>query len=327
MKKTFFAAALMIAIGAASVSCDDDNNESNRPTAAEFEASRLESLTEITQHFNFTAGSGTATFTSSRGVQIMFNSNNLTLNGNPVTGPVTLDFIEIFDKGTMAVTNKPTRGTMSNGDLALIISGGEFYLNASQNGQNLVINSSISMIVPGGQTGGMDGNMGLWKPTEIDTITADEVVWQEADPAINGGFFGQGGAEGGSYYGNLFGFGWCNVDMYYSDPRPKTTILAKAPDGYDFENSCIYLSYDGFRHALALLDTQVAGTPGLFTEHYGQIPIGLECHVIFMAVEGDGYRYAIKPKTITGGETITFTMAETTTGTKEQLVAAINAVQ
>lgn len=62
----------------------------------------------------------------------------------------------------------------------------------------------------------------------------------------------------------------------------------------------------------------------LFSEHYGQIPIGLECHVIFVTEDNGVWRYAIKPVTIVDNGTIVFTLSETTTGTEAALTALIN---
>jgi len=102
-------------------------------------------------------------------------------------------------------------------------------------------------------------------------------------------------------------------------------ILAEAPNGYDFENSAVYLHYDGEASTLAKLDTFNDAT-NQFSEHYGQIPIGLECHVIFVTEEDGQWRYAIKGVTIAANDVYTFTLSETTVGSQAQLVAAINAL-
>ena len=115
------------------------------------------------------------------------------------------------------------------------------------------------------------------------------------------------------------------MDKFYSDPRPKTTILAGVPNGYNYENSAVYLHYDGEGSALAKLDTYNAGTKQ-FSEHYGQVPIGLEMHIIFVTEDNGNFRYAIKTATVAAGDVYTFTDGETTVGTEAQLKAAINAL-
>ena len=291
------------------------------PTAAAFKGINEAGIKKNTQNFTATAGTGTITLTSAKGVVITLNGNALTKNGNPVTGPIDITYIELFDKGNMLITNKPTMGIMADGNRSLLKSGGEFFIKASQGGVDLVSTGAIQLQVPANLTGGIDNAMTLWKG-EIDTN--DNLAWREVKDAAGGK--GGVGTQGNTYYVTFGNFGWTNVDKFYSDPRPKTTILADAPDGYDNTNSAIYLSYDGEgTNALAKLDTYTAA--GLFSEHYGQIPIGLACHVIFVTEDNGNWRYAIKAVTVAAGDVYTFTLAETTIATEAQLVAAINAIQ
>ena len=314
----------LAAIALTSCSTDSGSNEIFRPSTGEWYALRSNALDHITQNFTLTAGSGSVIFTSTKGVKITINSNCLTLNGNPVTsGQVDIKFAEVFDKGTMLVTDKTTMGRLPNGDMALIISGGEFYINATQNGQQLDITCPMQLKIPADLTGGLETGMSLWD----GTIDADgNLDWdvQDQNPAGGqGGVFGEGQGANAAYYAFLNDFGWTNVDRFYSDPRPKTTILAEAPTGYNFQNSAIYLHYDGEGSALAKLDTFNAGT-NQFSEHYGQIPIGLIAHVIFVTEDNGNFRYAIKAVTISANDVYIFTDAETTVGTEAQLIAAIN---
>ncbi|WGD33519.1 hypothetical protein [Olleya sp. YS] len=298
---------------------DDNNTQFIPPTAQEFKNIREQALDNNTQNFNFNAEDGSVTFTSDNGVQININGSCLTLNGNPVTGNVDIDYIELFEKGNMLTTNKPTMGELPNGDKALLISGGEFFIEATQNGVALDTNCDIQLIVPNSLTGGADPAMTLWEGT-IDND--DNLTWDEVEDAT-----GQGGVfvEGGEYYAFLGQFGWSNIDRFYNDPRPKTLIQAQAPVGYNFTNSAIYLSYDGEDSGLASLDTY-DGTLNLFSEHYGQIPIGLECHVIFATEDNGMWRYAVKAVTIVANDIITFDLSETNVVTEAQFVAIINAL-
>ena len=322
--KNFKTIGLLFLAAISLISCDDsDDNQQMPATAAEFADVRQAALDKITQEFTITAEDGATTLTSENGVKITINGNCLTKDGNPVTGEVKIEYVEIFNKGNMLVTNKPTMGIMPDGKRNLLISGGEFFIKATQNDKELATTCNINLQVPTDLTGGVDNTMTLWKG-----IIDDEgnLAWEDARKADGNG--GKGGVEAGqnSYYVSFGNFGWTNVDRFYSDPRPKTTILADAPEGYDNTNSSIYLSYDGEgNNALAKLDTYTA--EGLFSEHYGQIPVGLECHVIFVTEDNGMWRYAIKGVTVQANDVYTFTMAETTVGTEAQLIAAINAIQ
>src|SRR5690606_40066268 len=67
----------------------------------------------------------------------------------PVSGEIDVEFLELYDSGNMLVTNKRTMGQHPNGDRSLIITGGAFYINASQDGVPLDRETQISLEVPG----------------------------------------------------------------------------------------------------------------------------------------------------------------------------------
>lgn len=298
----------------------DDVDIIVRATAEDFSQLQEEALADLTQTFQFNAEDGSISLTSEKGVSIYLNGSCLTLDGNPVTGQVDLEFVELFDKGSMLTTNKPTMGILPNGDKALLISGGEFHIMATQNGNDLEISCDIQLGIPSDLTGGTDNDMILWD----GIIDADgELAWDENKRDDTGGQGGGVFGEGNQYYAFIGDFGWSNVDRFYNDPRPKTTILVDVPEGYDNTNSSVFLSYDGEDAGLANLDTYDA-VSGLFSEHYGQIPIGLECHVIFVSEEANDWKYAVQAATIVENGVITITDGETSIVTQSQLETIIN---
>lgn len=325
MKTNFKTIAILFFGITTLVSCNKDDaapaNAIFRPSTGEWYALRNQALANQLQEFTMTAGAGVVTFTSDKGVTISIDGSCLTKNGNPVTGTVDIDFIELFDKGQMLVTNKPTMGIMPNGNKELLISGGEFFIEATQGGVKLQTTCNINLTVPASLSGGLESGMLLWAG---DTQDEDNLEWKrDQNPAG-----GQGGvdAANNNYYVSFGNFGWTNVDKFYSDPRPKTTILVDVPAGYDNTNSSVYLSYDGEGlNQLAKMDTYTAA--GLFSEHYGQIPVGLACHIIFATEENGLWRYGIKGVTTTANAVYAFSDTETVLGTEAQLIAAINAIQ
>ncbi|MFW0737557.1 hypothetical protein [Flavobacterium sp. T12S277] len=326
MNTNFRKIGLLFLLAISFVSCDNGDSDDNLvlpPSASAFKSISSKGVKSATQKFTITAGTGVVTVTSAKGVKLTLNGDCLTKNGVAVTGAVDIEYIELFDKGKMLVTNKPTMGVMPDGKKNLLISGGEFFIKATQGGVELKTSCPMNMIVPATLTDGVDNAMTLWTGV-IDQN--DELTWEVPKPNADG-TGGKGGVQGeGTNYFVTFGnFGWTNVDRFYSDPRPKTTLLVDAPDGYNNTNSAVYLSYDGEGNALAKLDTYTAA--GLFSEHYGQIPIGLKCHVIFATEDNGQWRYAIKAVTVAANDVYTFTLAETVVGTEAQLVAAINAIQ
>ncbi|NUO00874.1 MAG: hypothetical protein HUU01_09710 [Saprospiraceae bacterium] len=324
MKKLSFASMALIALmGAGFQSCDKKNDETTplTPTAQEFNHIRETALANLKQVFDFQAEDGIATFISENGVQLSINGNCLTKNGNPVSGPVKVEFVELFDRSNMLTTNKPTTGKLPDGSEALLISGGEFYIQATQDGQPLALTCGMHLQVPTALSGGDDWEMELFKGVIDDE---GNLAWERNKQAEFGIRENQGGAAtGNNYYAIFSSFGWTNVDRFYSDPRPKTTILVAVPEGYDAANSAVYLSYDGEPNALALLDTYDAET-GLFSEHYGQIPVGLDCHVIFVSENNGQWSYAIRGVSIVEGGIITFDENDLATTTESGLTQLIS---
>jgi hypothetical protein len=303
---------------------DDDQEFLDIPaTAQEFQNLKNEALDKLTQEFQFNAEDGYVTFTSAKGVEIDINGACLTLDGSSVAGNVNLEFVELFEKGNMLTTNKSTMGILPNGDRAMLVSGGEFFINATQNGEGLETNCGVNVRIPTNLSGGDDHDMVIWKGIEDEK---GNVAWEEErdQDGGKGNIFIERGTQGGNQYYALFGgFGWSNVDRFYSDPRPKTQILVAVPAGYDNDNSAVYLSYDGEETGLANLDTYDAGLE-LFSEHYGQIPIGLECHVIFATEEDGMWKYAVKAVTIIDNGTVVISDGETALATETELTTLIN---
>ncbi|TEB41147.1 hypothetical protein D0809_27000, partial [Flavobacterium circumlabens] len=113
MKTNFKTIGLLLFAITTLVSCDnsdesDNNNSILPPTAAAFKGITEKGIKRNTQNFTVTAGNGVVSFTSAKGVKVNINGDCLTKNGVAVTGAVNIEYIELFDKGNMLVTNKPT---------------------------------------------------------------------------------------------------------------------------------------------------------------------------------------------------------------------------
>lgn len=256
-----------------------------------FMANNLESNT---QHFSVNASTG-AVITGAHGTVVIIDGGTL-LNGSNqiVTGNVDVELVEIYDRASMVLLNKPTMGRLANGDLSALISGGEYYLRITQNGQELHSSNGVRVLLPGDNTGGIQFGM-----SQFDGVIDGDgnLVWElEADTV--GVIQDSAGGQWNVSYEILDGsWGWTNVDRFYYDPRPKTTLKVKLPDGYDNTNCEVYLTYDGEPTALASLDSFTQD--GFFSEHYGQIPIGLEVHFIAVTMINNQLHYAIQGVTIT----------------------------
>jgi hypothetical protein len=273
------------------------------PTAAAFKAMQENAFNNLKQNATFNAEDG-ITFESEAGVTLTIWGNCLTLNGNPVTGAVDLEYVEVFDRGNMLTTNATTVGS-DNGELKQLISGGEFHIKAYQNGEELELNNTCGMmlIVPTAITGGEVPGMGPFVG-EIDND--GNLVWLPQNSE-----FWVGEHQGTEAY-NAFieNFGWFNCDVFVNDPDPKTEIQIAVPQGFNNDNSSVYLARVGEASSLAFL--------------YGEFPIGLQAHIIFLSEHEGDFRYAIQTITVEDGQQVAFTLEETAIASVEDLTQIIN---
>lgn len=299
-------------------SCRNDDEQKapsfNPPTAAEFAGIRQNFLAGLTQVKTFDANYGLS-FTSPKGVKVDIN-NYYHQGGLPVTGNVQLRYVELFDIGTMALANKPLMGRNYLGNASPLVTGGEFFIELTQNGEKLDGNAILQVPVEYTQGANPD-DMSLWAMDE------DSTVWTQD---VNGEIVRQGSGTGAeSYYYCWLPFCWTNIDWLISLPGEKTEIRVRVPDGYDNKNCSIYAAYLTMPNTLASFDIYDE-TGKYFTEHTGIAPIGFQMFVIF--ISGDiltgQFVYSTKLVTITANQYVTFTDADLHTGSIQQIINAIN---
>jgi len=291
-----------------SCSKDDDGfelieeNPFTPPTAEAFKAMQDGAFNNLKQNANFNAEDG-ITFESEAGVTLTIWGNCLSLNGDPVTGTVDLEFVEVFDRGNMLTTNATTVGKDENDDMGQLISGGEFHIKAYQNGEELTLDCGMMINVPTSITGGEVPGMG---PFVGEVDNDGNLVWLPQ----NTEFWVDQGQGSPTYNAFIENFGWFNCDVFIADPDPKTEIQISVPQGFDNNNASVYLARVGESSSLAFL--------------YGQFPIGLQVHIIFLSEHEGDFRYAIQTITVVDGQEVIFTMEETAIASVEDLTQIIN---
>jgi len=257
------------------------------------------------EEFTLDAATG-GLITGSQGTNVTFQPNSFGLNGTPVTGNVTIQLIEIYDKASMVLKNRTTLGEKANGDKEALKSAGQFFIDAKQGANELELLKMAAVQSRPVDFADLDGGMKIFRTgidNDCDGID-DDCDWVEADEDGNGEQDdakirdGQGAAgEFATYNYDIGSFGWTNLDRWYNFAGVKTEIFIDVPAEFNQDNCAVYLSYDGEPTALARMDVYNTDLE-MFTEHYGLIPVGLEVHIIMVAEIDGVLHYAIQGTTI-----------------------------
>jgi hypothetical protein len=309
--------------------CDRDDVVPESPTAPKPDAAALRqwfdnSTENRTQHFILNSSLG-GYLIADEGTILQFSASAFTNeNGDAVTGNVDIEFIEVYDRASMILTKRPTNGKTTDGKISTLVSGGEFYVNATQNGSQLKLKSGFTIVAPTENTGNIDHAVNVFEgEVTCDSLDCDLLWVENDDGGIDVGELQIGGDLTTAYYVFQTKFGWTNIDRWYNDPRPKTTIFIDVPEDFDNTNCAVYIAYDDEPTALASFD-MYDDENQLFTEHYGLIPIGLKVHFIFVSMIEDEIHYAIQPATIV--ENHVEVIEEVKSITEDELVDLIKAI-
>lgn len=262
-----------------------------------------DAFNSMIQTTTFDASNSNFTFTSARGAKVTINGTCLRNNGNAVSGQVTLEFFEAYNKVDMATANKPTMGFISPGVYQMLETGGQFYVNVKQNNTALATTCPVQVSLPATETSGIDPEMTGFRGN-INAETG--LVWTR-DTTVNV----KSNTQFNWYELSIPNFGWYNCDKYWNDPRPKTLIGTTLPAG---------MATDAI-----VMVIEKAGIRGLGYS-FGQYPVGMDCYIIAVGSKDDKYQWIINNTTLTTGHNETFNIANARIGTKEEYKQAILAL-
>jgi len=285
--------------------CGSDDNKPNPlpngitpPTAQQFKALKDKAIESRTQNFTIN--------TDAKGTNVSLSIVAANVNGTIATGDLDVEFIELYTKADLLLTNICTVGKHPNGDLEMLVTGGAFYVNISKDGEKVdVTNSHLSLNIPTSLTGGLDSDMVLWTGSFDNQ---ENLIWEEFTDIEFGGV-----QKGEDFYHLSITdeLDWINCDRFWDDPRPKTSLTFSVPQGYNSSNSAVFISFDG---VLGIL------------RGASDIPIGAECNVIFVSESNGKWVYAIQPYTIVENGTIQIGGSDLNIATEAELIALINAL-
>jgi len=325
VSKSILALFVFAILGLTSCASDENDEGAQDPDGAALGQLFKDNRAENKQTFTLDATTG-GTITGSQGTQVTFQPNAIGLNGTPVTGNVKIELVEVYDRASMLLNNMPTSGKKPNGDEEALKSAGEYFINAKQGNANLELLSPAQVKSKGVGQNAPD-TMNIFRAGEdLDDLDLWEEADENEDEITDVGEVGERETANGWEFFYLFdisSFGWTNLDRWYSYTGTLTDISIDVPDVFHGTNCEVYLTYDGEPTALARMD--VYDTPsGMFTEHYGRIPVGQNVHIILVAEIGGVLHSTIQGTTIIDNHIEVMAYPQATTQTA--LTAAMNAL-
>lgn len=262
-----------------------------------------DAFNSMIQTTTFDASNTNFTFTSARGAKVTINGTCLRKDGNPITGQVTLEFFEAYNRVDMATANKPTMGYISPGVYEMLETGGQFYINLKQGSNKLTTACAVQVSVPAAETGGIDMEMSAFR----GTVNPEMGLSWRRDSTLNM----KPNFNENWYDLQIPDLGWFNIDKYMNDPRPKTSVACNFPP--ELSGNPVVLLIDK------------AGTRGM-SYVYGMMPVGMECYLIMVSAKDGKYQWIINTATLTASHTETFSIANARTGTQAEYRQAIQAL-
>ena len=285
------------------VGCKKDEDEAatpnvpSTPTTNAMLAIFDQHVEDATQLFTVNAGTG-GSVVGQDGVSMFFPPNAFrTQAGAVVTGAVQVELVEALTVGDMLWLNKRTVGN-DNGQLRLLVSGGQYFLNVTQGGQQLRLAENAGFVnVPA--PNGIDPNMQLFS----GTVDGNGIItW---DPFGNAGGLGQ---DSLSYSFPNDSLGWINCD-YFMDQSPITGLQAVCPEGHNDSNTLVWLVFPDMNSITSLNSpgTNVFATGGSY-----QVPVGINVQIVALSNLGGSYSRATVTTTVTAGLSVDLSFSPTT---------------
>lgn len=241
-------------------------------------------------------------------------------NGNPITGNVTVNIKEIFDKSDMIFSGVTTQ---SNGQI--LISGGELFISAYSNGQAVFLNDSSTINVQVDIDGSVDPNMDLFVG---NTDTSGNVNWNPVDTSNFSARPDSSNQMNWYYTFNSNTLGWLNCDYFYSLPNTTLSVVLPSIDdlgGKNVKKTGCFVIYKNINSVTRLYDQfncQATNCPvASFSGNSGlNEPV-----IIFTVADIGGKLYYNKQETtISSNLTITLDATDLVEVTEEQLQSVVD---
>jgi hypothetical protein len=323
--KSTGAVIIFLAALAAISGCQKDDASSAVPpplpaTAGPLHQLFADNLVAATQHFIVNVDAAGASVQGSKGVFATFGPHAFRhADGSMVTGPVDIDLVEALRVGDMLWLNKRTWA--DNGGLSgLLVSGGQFRLQAFQNGEALKLaTGSTYMMVP--TPTAPDPDMAVFSGAVDDLGTVTWTTWPD-NPIVDTTLTDSVPGGGGFYYGfTSDSLNWINCDYFYGSSSPLTGIQVTCPPEYDHTHTMVWIVFPDLN---SMMDVY-GGTGNIFTTGSGyEMPIGLNITVVALSeVDDDTYHSSFTNAVVTEDLDLNITFQPTTLAQFQQDVEGL----
>ncbi|MCP1996865.1 hypothetical protein [Flavobacterium sp. HSC-61S13] len=337
MKKVFL---MLMTMSLMFSSCNSDSSDSTDQGVDRLEAATSSNLKKLrAQALSDINTGGKVYYSSSKGAVFYSKSKShiiipahaiTTKNGKVIDGEIEIDFIEIFTKEKMVVTNKPTMSKDSKGTKDLLVTGGEFYLDIKYKDEQVEIVKPIQVNIDTSNSKADPNGMSLWSGDidENDNLTWDTAPKDQVSFGDDGVVFN---TKTGSQFYNVFikitiNLGWTNIDKILVKNGPRTTVHVQVPLAFNYTNSAVYIIVRGENNVLFQLSS-FDFSNNAFGDNDAILPEGLDCYIVFTGEHNGNYVYSIIPTTLQSNAFYTIPSSSLITTTNyRQLEAAIEAL-
>ncbi len=289
MKNSHFLLALAAATCLTFTGCKKSEEESPAPATTIkdfFEKTEVKSQT-----FTINTDNGQSSITGEEGTKVTFPENAFTtIDGTPVTGAVSIELKEIYEKSDMVLSERPT-----SSDGKLLISGGEIFINATANGQELQLAENTSILVElattdleegmGLFTGSEEDSVFNWTPVPIDSsqVAVNDSNW--VNDTIPTYYY-----DPSHYIFTINTLHWINCDAFYNSTNNANLSITYTGEP-SINNTKVYLIFRDINSVL-----QPSAYNSIFS--VGALPVGQDITIVVIGIKDGNEYFASKDITL-----------------------------
>ena len=319
MKKLNLATALLIAvIGFTACKKNRVDPVSEVKSAKDF----TQKLGSQKETFSLKTSDLPKTLNLKNGTKITIQPNSFTVNGEPVSGDVTIETYEMLTRSAIMLSGTNTNHISGSP----LISQGFIYVGAKVNGQEVdkMLQKPLNIKMPAqGQPFTQ-----IWEGVE-QVGEANQMAWKAPNDAAGQNQQREVKAIGDEFVFDFGMLGWVNCDIFYNSGAPKTTVtvtvLNNPGDMATFRgftgNTFVFFCANG-DNVVAQIYT--ADGPNKVKSYDNSMPIGSEGKLISFSIKDGKYYFAKKDITITANMNESLTLVETTEAAVQAEISALD---